>query len=273
MELTDVATIVTGGGRGIGKALAERFATEGARVIITARSQDELEETARDIQEQGGTARPMPADVTNWEEVRRVARRAEEEFGPVNVLINNAGSLSAVGPTWEVDHRGWLRDITVNLYGTMLCCRVLMPGMIERGAGYVLNMVGGGTTGPHLYGSGYGCSKAGLMAFTETLAREAEGTGVKVFAMDPGLVRTDMTEALVEGEAGRKWRPGIGEMFQKGRDNPPELVAELAVKLVSGRADALTGRYFHAGEDFKRIIDNADRIVEKDARVLRLLRL
>jgi NAD(P)-dependent dehydrogenase (short-subunit alcohol dehydrogenase family) len=142
--------------------------------------------------------------------------------------------------------------------------------MVERGQGYVINLVGGGATSPHTYGSGYGCSKAGVLAFTETLAIEAAETGVVVFPLSPGFVRTRMTLNLVETEAGRRWRPFIGEWFREGRDVPPERAAAMVLNLLSGRADRLSGCLFSAGEDFGAILENADEILENDGLRLRL---
>lgn len=270
MELKGACVVVTGGSRGIGKAMAAAFAARGARVVISARSKDELEATVAGLGAGGGRLLGVPTDVTDPEQVERMATLAEREFGPVSVLVNNAGSLTAVGPTWEVDRGQWLTDVRTNLWGTFLCCRAVMPGMVARGCGYVVNLVGGGATSPHVYGSAYGCSKAGVLAFTETLALEAADTGVKVFALSPGLVRTRMTTALAEQPAGRRWRPFIGQMLKDGRDVPPEEAAQLALKLVSGRADRLSGCLFSVREDFDRIVQAADGVLASDGLRLRL---
>jgi NAD(P)-dependent dehydrogenase (short-subunit alcohol dehydrogenase family) len=212
----------------------------------------------------------VPTDVTDPKQVEHMATLAEHEFGPVNVLINNAGSLTAVGPTWELDRGQWLTDVQTNLWGTFVCCRAIMPGMVARGHGYVINLVGGGATSPHVYGSAYGCSKAAVLAFTETLALEAADTGVKVFALSPGLVQTRMTTALAERPEGQRWRPFIGQMLKDGRAVPPEEAAQLALKLVSGRADRLSGCLFSVREDFDGIVQAADAVLQSDGLRLRL---
>jgi NAD(P)-dependent dehydrogenase (short-subunit alcohol dehydrogenase family) len=276
MELKGACCIVTGGARGIGRAIATALAAEGTSVVIASRTTHEVESAAGEVgalevvQSAGGKLLGVAADVTDQDDVARLAREAEETFGPVRVLVNNAGSLSAVGPTWELERAEWLQDVTTNLCGTFLVCRQVMPGMVERGEGYVINLVGGGATSPHVYGSGYGCSKAGVLAFTETLAIEAEETGVVVFPLSPGFVRTQMTLNLAEGEAGRKWRPFIGEWFEQGRDVPPELAAKMVLNLLGGQADRLSGCLFSAGDDFDAIVKNADEILDKNALRLRL---
>jgi NAD(P)-dependent dehydrogenase (short-subunit alcohol dehydrogenase family) len=270
MELDGTTAVVTGGSRGIGRAIAAAFAAREACVAVASRSEDQVRTTIAELEAQGGRVLGVPTDVSDAGQVAALVERVEDEFGPIDVLVNNAGSLTALGPTWELDPERWLRDVTTNLWGTFLCCRTVMPGMVARGRGRIINVVGGGATYPHTYGSGYGCSKAAVLAFTETLAIEAGGTGVAVFAINPGLVRTEMTRFVAESPEGRAWRPEIGRVLQEGRDVPPELAAELCVRLAAGQADALSGRLFRAGSDFDDMLARAEEIVAADALTLRL---
>jgi len=270
MELENAVVVVTGAARGIGRAIAEAYAARGARVALVDVLKDQLEETARAMQESAADALPIPTDVTVRSEVEAMHERVRNELGPVDVLVNCAGSLSAIGPVWEVDPDRWCHDVTVNLCGTFLCCRTVARGMVERGRGYILNMVGGGVNDPHAYTTGYASSKCGVLRLTEGLAREAREHGVKVFAMQPGPVLTAMTRFIMESPEGKKWRPGFKSIFSEGRDLPPEHLAELAVNLVSGEADALTGRYFEANRDFQGIIAQTESILADDSLTLRL---
>jgi NAD(P)-dependent dehydrogenase (short-subunit alcohol dehydrogenase family) len=270
MELEGACVIVTGGSRGIGRAIAEAFVERGARVAIASRSEDEVEAAAAELGAGDERALGIPTDVTVPEQVERMAAVAEHEFGPIRVLVNNAGSLTAVGPSWEVDAERWLTDVRTNLCGTFLSCQAVMPGMVARGEGCVINMVGGGATSPHVYGSGYGCSKAAVLAFTETLAMEAADTGVKVFALSPGLVRTRMTTSLAESPEGQRWRPFIGRMLAEGQHVPPETAARLAVALAEGRADRRAGCLFSAGDDVDAIAEKAEAVLAANALRLRL---
>lgn len=272
MELKGAVAIVTGGARGLGRAIAEAYADRGVRVAIVDLLEDQLRQTAEEMKRGGAAVLPVPTDVTVASQVEAMAAQVKEKLGPVDILVNCAGSLSAIGPVWEVDYERWFRDVTVNLYGTFLCCRAVVKDMIERKSGYILNMVGGGVGDPHAYTTGYASSKAGVMRLTEGLAKEAAPHGVKVFAMQPGAVRTAMTKFIMESPEGRKWRPTFSRLFEESRDVPSALVARLAVDLVSGRADLLTGRYFDARYDFGALVKDIDNIINEDRFTLRLVR-
>ena len=269
MELKGAVAIVTGGARGIGKAIAEAYANRGARVAIVDILADQVQATASEMMKSGATVLPIHTDITIPSQVDEMVAKVQDKLGFIDILVNNAGSLSALGPIWEVDREKWFRDVTVNLYGTFLCCQAVVKDMIQNNGGYIINL----TTsmgGPHLYTTGYDTSKTGVVKLTEALAKEAKEYGVKTFALVPGAVLTKMTEFIMESPEGKKWRPTFKNTFEGNRDIPPELAAKMAVELVSGKADALTGRYFDARSDLEGIINQTDEILEKDRFVLRL---
>ncbi len=271
MELAGAVAVVTGAARGIGRAIAEAYAAQGARVALCDILAQELREAAADLRRSGATALAVPADVTDAAQVDAMVATVEEELGPIDIHVNNAGTFSTIGPVWEADPAKWFRDIRVNLYGSFLCCRAVVRRMVQRGRGYVINIVSSGGVGdPHPYSTSYASSKAGLMRLTEGLAAEAAEHGVKVFAVAPPAILTEMTKFIMEDAGGRKWRPGFGRIFEEGRGHTPALVADLCVKLVSGRADRLTGRYFLATRDFDDIIAGTDAILEDDLMTLRI---
>jgi NAD(P)-dependent dehydrogenase (short-subunit alcohol dehydrogenase family) len=274
MRLQDQVVVVTGASRGIGRAIAGRCAEEGARVALVARTAALLEQAAVEIRAAGGAALAVPADVTQPGSVKAMARRVEAELGPVDLLVNNAGIFNAIGPTWEVDAETWWADVAVNVLGVFLCCREVLPGMVARKRGRVVNVIGGGADAPLPYGSAYGIGKAAVMRLTETLAVELKEYGVCVFALRPGFVRTDMSEHHLRSEEGRRWMQHTAQRFAEGLDVPPTLAANLVVEMASGRFDALTGRYIrvkdYKGDDLDEVEAHIPEILAKDLRTLRM---
>jgi NAD(P)-dependent dehydrogenase (short-subunit alcohol dehydrogenase family) len=270
-KLKDQVAIVTGAGRGIGRAIALALAGEGMRVALVSRSADQLEAVAEEIRAGGGTALPVAADVIERAALEAMVRRVESEYGPIDLLVNNAASFYALGPVWEVEPEAWWRDVTVNVQGVFLGCRAALPGMIERDRGRIINLIGGGTGNPFPYGSGYGSSKAAVMRLTECLAAELKQAkaNVAVFAMGPGLVRTVLTEYQLESPEGQRWFPWIQRAFEEGRDVPPTRAAALTVALASGRFDRLAGRAFGIEDDLEVILENESEILGKDQKTLR----
>jgi len=273
MKLKNQVAIVTGASRGIGRAIAQRCAEEGAQVALVARTASKLEEAAAEIREGGGAALAVPADVTDHTAVKAMARRVEAELGPVDLLVNNAGAFYAIGPAWEVDPETWWSDVKINLQGVFLCCREVVPRMVARNKGRVINLIGGGTEAALPYGSAYAASKAAVMRLTENLAVELKGHGVFVFALRPGFVRTEMSELQLSDE-GRYWLPNTAQRFDEGLNVPPTMAGDLAVEFASGRFDALTGRYIrvkdYKGDDLDQVEAQIPEILEKDLRTLRL---
>jgi NAD(P)-dependent dehydrogenase (short-subunit alcohol dehydrogenase family) len=269
-DLTGQVAIVTGGGRGIGQAIAIGLSSAGASVGVVARSADQIAETAGHIAQAGGRAVAIPADVSDPETVERMVREVERALGPVTLLVNNAGLAGPIGPTWEADPGEWWRCLEINLRGPMLCSRAVLPGMVARGSGRIVNVASGaGTVAiPHL--GAYVTSKTALIRLTEIIAAEAADHGVKVFAIEPGTVCTGMAEYALESEAGRRWMPWFRDIFEQGRDVPPDHAARLVTLLASGRADALSGRFLTIYDDVLGLAGRAGRGELGDGQTLRL---
>ena len=265
--------LITGGGRGLGRAFAMALARNGMRVAVAARSEDQLEETVRLIRAEGHEAITVRADVTEKGEAEAMAGRVEAELGPVDLLVNNAGSGAPYGPTWELDSSEWWRTVETNLKGPLLCSNAVIPGMVARGLGRIINVASGAGTRSIPYMSAYVTSKAALIRFTEVLAEELRAHGVSVFAIQPGTVRTAMAENLLQSEGGKRWLPWFQAIFEKGQDDPPERGAALVTYLASGAADALSGRFFMVPEDPAGIVRREDQVRERDLYVLRMGRL
>ena len=196
--------LVTGGGRGIGRAIAEALAAAGAVVAVLARSADELRETVRLVTDGGGRAAAFPADVTDSKAVQSAISEIAKSLGPIDLLVNNAGTPKPFGPFWETDVDDWWKGMEVNVLGSLLCARFVMPQMISRRRGRIVNIVSGAGVTAMTYFSSYVCSKTALVRFTECLALECKGSGVSIFAVAPGTVRTAMSEYSLNSEEGKK---------------------------------------------------------------------
>jgi NAD(P)-dependent dehydrogenase (short-subunit alcohol dehydrogenase family) len=263
--------VVTGAGRGVGRAIAEAFAAAGADVAVNARSAAQLQETADKIASLSVRAVAIAGDVTQESEVAHMVREVMENLGPIDVLVNNAGRCSALGPVWEVDPDEWWRDVEVNLRGTFLCTRAVLQGMLERGSGRIINVSSYAAIRPDPYRSSYASAKLAVLRFTESLAIETRGRGVCVFAITPGTVRSAMTDRLAAAAATHDW-PVDWASNASGSWLPPERAGELAVFLASGRADALTGRFIHVLDDVADLVRRAEEIRNEDLYTVRLRR-
>ena len=261
LRLDGTVALVTGGGRGIGRAVARALAARGSAVAVTARSPDEVAATVDELTATGARALALPADVTDRTAVRGLVDEVQGRWGPVDLLVNNAGRLEAVGPLWDTDPDVWWREVEVNLRGPLLCCSAVVPAMVARGTGRVVNMGSGAGARPGPWSSAYATSKAALLRLTDSLEASLAGTGVHAFLVAPGLVRTALTDRLPA-----ELLPGSAEA---GRWRPAERVADLVVALAAGAYDPLAGRFLHVDDDLPALLA-ALPDVDADARTLRL---
>ncbi len=235
--------LVTGGGRGIGERIARELADAGMNVAVSARTSKQVEEVAGEI---GGLS--VVADVSRREDVERMVAEVERELGPVDLLVANAGIAHWGHEAWKEDPADWWHVFEINVLGAFLCWRAVVPGMIERGRGRIVNTGSGSGYLPGQATTAYGASKAALYRMAEGLALQLEPHGIAVFTISPGLVKTDMTESFGDDAP---W-------------TPPELAPSLVRVLASGRADALSGRYIHAEhDDIEDLIRRADEIARE----------
>jgi NAD(P)-dependent dehydrogenase (short-subunit alcohol dehydrogenase family) len=261
--------IVTGGGRGIGRAIAKAFAAEGARVVVTARTQSQIDETVVMITGAGGEAIAVAADIADPGAVSRMAEEVVRRLGSVDVLVNNAAHNSSATRLWESDPDEWWRGVEVNLRGPFLAIRAVLPSMIERHGGRSINISSrsAGIASPGR--SEYAASKAALVRLTDTLAAEVKEFGVSVFAVHPGRVPTEASQRFLASPAGQRWSEEAGAVL-KGLEAPPEHCADLCVFLASGRADGLSGRFLSIFDDIEDVARRADEVQRDDTYALRL---
>lgn len=259
--------VVTGGGRGIGRVMAQHLAEAGAAVAVVARTSEQLEETVSLIESVGGNVKAWTADVTDEKRISEFVAEVEQSLGPISLLVNNAGVANASGPIWMGDANDWWRDMEINLRGPYLCMRAVLPGMISRKSGRIVNIASNIGIRPAPYATAYSCSKAALLRLTDSVSESVQAMGIQVFAISPGWVWTAMTERAVKEI--EKADPDF-EGIPDSDVSPPELVANLIVRLASGEADKLTGRYIHVTDDLDKLIAMADKIQEEDLYALRL---
>lgn len=255
------AAIVTGAGRGIGRAIAEGLAAAGMRVTVVARTAPQVESAVAAIRSAGGVARAATADVTDYAAVERLVAEAEEAFGPLDLLVNSHGILEAVGRIWEVPPERWWRDVEVSLRGGMHTMRAALPRMLQRGRGRVVNVSSVAGLSANPAGSAYTAAKMAMIRLTESVAASVKGTGVCVFAVDPGMVRTQLTEQLLAHESGdyRYLERAFAEWGV-----PPEETARLVAFLASGAADGLSGRFLSVSDEYEEVARRADEVVAED---------
>jgi NAD(P)-dependent dehydrogenase (short-subunit alcohol dehydrogenase family) len=194
--LAKQVAIVTGGGRGFGRAIAETLAGLGANVVIASRNAPELDEVAMAIKKQGGKALAQTADVADERQVQELVLAAEQWVGTPTILVNNAGVLDPIGPLVETNGASWLRNIAINVGGTYLVTRAVLPGMLDRDYGRVVNISSGAADRASAGWSAYCAAKAAVDQLTRVLALEMDGSGVSVVAFHPGYMETAMQERI-----------------------------------------------------------------------------
>lgn len=268
MQLDRQVAIVTGGGRGIGRAIAQALARAGMSVALVARTANELDETAALITAAGGQALAFPVSVTEENAVRQMVATVERQLGPVDLLVNNAGWAGPLGPTWETTVNDWWRCLEVNLRGPMVCANAVLPGMVARRRGRIINVASSGGLQGIAYASAYVTSKAALIRFSENLALETEAHGISVFAICPGLVHTAMAEELLT--AGETWLPWYRARFDAGQAIAPDRAAELVQFLASGRYDRLSGAFLASTDDLAMLLHHSDEVEQGQMYKLRL---
>jgi NAD(P)-dependent dehydrogenase (short-subunit alcohol dehydrogenase family) len=255
-SLSGHVAIVTGAGRGFGQAIAMRLAAEGAAVTITSRTAPQLAESVARIEASGGKALAVGGDVTRAEDVARVVSRTRESFGPVTLLVSNAGVPDPFGPVWEIDPEKWWAAQAVHIRAPMLFMREVMPEMVARRAGriIVVSALASRIVAPNL--SAYCVGKIAQVRLVEQAAAEAQEHGVKVFAIDPGFVITALAEATMSSPDAQRWLPGMVKRLRERKaaagveaSRDFERCAQRCVDLASGRYDALSGKYMELDDD------------------------
>lgn len=244
MVLEEKVSIITGGGTGIGKAIATTFAREGSHLVLASRTESLLEATRRELESSSSIrVEALRTDVSQPKEVQDLVEFTLEKFHTIDILVNCAGIYGPIGLITNIDVEEWIKTININLYGTFLCMKAVLPTMMKKEKGKIINMSGGGAVSSFPRFSAYGTSKAGVVRLTETISEEVKGYNIDINAIAPGAVNTRLLDQVIEaGEAAGE--DFIAKSIKQKKEGgvPPEQVAELALFLASAESDGLSGR-------------------------------
>ena len=275
--LLDTKNIVlTGASRGLGKAIAKALWSHGANVLLVARSKEALDTLRAELQRapvrEKQSAAVCVADLSKDTAVAAIVNKALSIWPAAHALINNAGILGPIGKAWDNDWRDWESTMRVNLLAPVELCRAFAPWMIQNGGGSIINLSGGGATSPRPNFSAYATAKTGLARFTEILALELKGTGVRANSIAPGALATDMLNEILKAgreNVGAEEYDKVVKQAEKG-GTPPEKAAELCAYLASDDAKEITGKIIAAAWDpWNNFATHLDELKESDIYTLR----
>ena len=272
MRLKGKISIITGGSRGVGKAIALAFAKEGSHLVLASRTMAELETTKQELENFASTSIEIfPADVTRPKEVKDLVDFALAKFTTIDVLVNCAGIYGPIGLATDIDSEKWIEAININLCGTFLCIKAVLPTMIENKGGKIINLSGGGAVSPRPRFSAYSASKAAVVRLTETLAEEVKEHNISINAIAPGAVNTRLLDQVLKaGEAAGK--DFLAQSIKQKQEGgvPPEKVAELAVFLASSESDGLSGKLISLlWDNWREIPKHLDKVMSSDIYTMR----
>jgi NAD(P)-dependent dehydrogenase (short-subunit alcohol dehydrogenase family) len=253
MRLKNKISVITGGGRGIGRSIAFAFAEEGADLVLVARSREQLENVAQEIENRGTKALPVNCDISSARDVQNLEKMVQDKFGRVDILVNNAG-ISKRSKLLEYDDETWLEVIRVNLFGTYLCIKTFLPMMQRIGQGRIINIASTAGKNPVPFNTAYSASKHGVLGLTKSVASEVALTGypgITVNAICPFYVNSEMFSgpqgyvAKMAKMSGMSEEEVIDKAVSRNLQHRivgPEEVASMAVYLASEEARGITGQ-------------------------------
>lgn len=250
MKNTQRVAIITGGARGIGKAIAQKFIAEGIKVMICSRHAQEVKQTLRDLNSKGKLCKGLVIDVSKEAECKKLIRMTLKTFGRIDILVNNAGIYGDIGFLEAGSSAEWEKAFLINVFGMMYCTKSVLPYMKKLGSGKIINLAGAGVGGkkPLPRFSSYYVSKAAVVAFTEVIAAEVAENNIQVNCVSPGAVNTFFTDYLLsqgEVKAGKEMYAQATKQKKSGGDSPT-LTADMAAFLASEESNHITGRMISA---------------------------
>lgn len=257
-RLAGETALITGGGRGFGRAIALGLAREGANVAVAARTMKQVKEVAREIEALGVKSLALEGDVTKGKDIKAMVKETGEELGPVTIMVNNAGRPGPFGPITEIDDDDWWDAQKLHILAPFRFMQAVLPGMQKRGKGVVINVASRGGLMVQGNLSAYCLGKAALIRLSELAARETRKSGVGVFSIQPGDAATGMAEETIGDPGAQKYLPGMVEVIQHWKetsDNEKVFAdcARLCVELATGKHNALSGKYLEPDYDLEQM--------------------
>ncbi|WP_111708705.1 SDR family NAD(P)-dependent oxidoreductase [Lutibacter citreus] len=271
--------VITGASGGVGGMLALGLAKKGNHIVCLGRSKEKLikiyNKINSELKEFGGSASYDVVDMMDDNNVIAIGEKIKEEFGKIDVWINNVGvnNHNAIGPTWEIEPKNWRTEVKLNFYTAFIGTHTAINLMKQKNYGYIINLGGGGVQEPKPYGSSYGAAKTAIVKFTETvnIELEEEGLNIKVFSFNPGFIKNDRTEMLVESDVARKYMPKLEQILKYGKMSEAQDSIDLIDALISGRADNLAGKYFFSDDkNIEDAIKNSKDFIKQERNLLRV---
>ena len=239
--------VITGASRGLGKAIAQLFAREGARVVLSSRTKEKIEQNAADLRGEGLNAVAFPCDASDSNQIEELARFAIQEYGGFDIWVNNAGIAGPYGATLDLSHDQFLSVLHTNMFGDYYGSAIAMRHFLPRKSGKLINILGAGSKKPVPNQNAYGSTKAWIRIFTLALASEYKECGVGVFTLQPGLMDTDLLTEIVTFEHHEKRLRGFMPFLIRAAGKKPEVAARKALWLASPATDGRTGLDVHVG--------------------------
>lgn len=257
-KLLNKTAVVTGGARGVGRAITEKFLVEGAKVIICSRNEAELEKTTQELDPSGKNLLYITADVSKYEDCVKLFKFVKKQFNHLDILVNNAGIYGPIGLVETNEPKEWLKTLEINLMGTVYCSQLALAIMKKQRSGKIINLAGAGVGGkkPLSRFSAYYTSKAAVAAFTEVLACEVEEDNIQINCISPGAINTYFTDYLLSQgpeKSGQMYQQALKQK-ETGGDSP-ELGASLAVFLSTDRSKNVSGKILSAKWDKEETLE------------------
>jgi len=263
MKLKGKVAVITGASKGIGKCIAETFAREGCNLTIVSRHLEEICAVAEELKKYNVDVLPLKCDVSNPAEVKEMVKKTIDRFGKIDILVNNAGVYGPLGPIIDNDLELWAKTININLMGTVICTKFVLPYMMKARKGKIINFSGGGSGGPPTPTiSAYATTKVAVVRLTEVVAEEVKDYNIQVNSIAPGAVNTRLLDQVLEAadRVNKKFLEKAKKQKETG-GTPPEKAAQLVLYLASDDSDGITGKLISAvWDNYKDFGKELDKI-------------